>query len=368
MNIFEEASDNIRVMHEIETILDNDDIPARSRSHFLKFISISYSRKLSKKQQNNVRVFRELFIRIDKDTRLVRTFLNVAIDLAVHFNIEDSPFVYAFRNLSLEEHFINFVDFAKRKNPIIEKNNPLKLVLSLGISLVRLALKKNKMSAGRKNEIDTKKRDLLLQYQELSKEMSERFIEMDFSDEILGQEDVYSKDLDGFNRDDDEDEEDEEVIKENPSQQQHTDIDADEEVDNKPIIVQAEVHPMPAVPKLYSIDEEQQQNATDDDEEDVLSLNAEDDISYMFDEMLAQKQQDAQEQKESNDGDILKPLENGDRELNLNGLDSLFMAAGRQFGPAVLNSISTNTTDKEKNKPLVRFNNTSIQSIVDFIH
>lgn len=39
-------------MHKIETILDNEDIPSRSRSHYLKFISILFDCTLTPQQQN----------------------------------------------------------------------------------------------------------------------------------------------------------------------------------------------------------------------------------------------------------------------------------------------------------------------------
>lgn len=354
-SMFIEASDNIRVMHEIETILDNDDIPVRSRSYFLKFISISVSKKLTPKQQKNVKIFRELFIRIDKDTRLFRTFLNLAIDLAVHFKFENSPLVYAFRNLSIEEHFLNFVDFAKRQNPVIDKNSPLQLFLSLGISIVKLALQKNQLSKRRK-DIESNKRALLSQYNDLSKEMSERFINMDFGQDMTDQHEDYSADLNDFNNDFDDDDDVDDVV------------DDDKKDVEQPITI-AEVHaeqPSDFLNNINTIDCQVLKDEISIEEKDVVSVDDIDDIfEKITDEDDAEDDDDDSGFVKGIDTDILKPLKNGDKELNLQNLDSLVMEAGRQFGPAVFNTISSSASDK----PVVRFNNNhNVQNIVDFIN
>lgn len=198
-------------MHEIESIINNDDIPVESRKYFVQFVLSSLHNKRTVKQQKNITVFRDLFVRIDKDTRLFRTLLNVAVDLAEHFNFNNVSLVYALKNISLEEHFTNFVDFARRENPIIAKNSPLQLYLTLGLSIIKLALQKNRNETLKRFNENMKK-SLFKKYAELSKSMSEHFINMDFGDFVAqSQQQNYTKnnsDLNDFNRDDDDDDDD----------------------------------------------------------------------------------------------------------------------------------------------------------------
>lgn len=400
-NIFLEASDNIHTMHEIERIIENEDIPARSRSHFLKFMSISLNKNLTKKQQKNVKMFSELFIRVDKYTRMFRTFLNITTDLAAHFKLENPRLIFALKNISIEEHFLEFVEFAKRPNPVIDKNSPLNLVLSLGISFVRLALDKNQQSTSKQNEILATKKTLLAQYNDLSKDMCERFISMDFGDDIISQHAIFNEDLDNFNNDDDDDCCDIDDI----------DINANvknvssklDEINNKNHIeVKADVHSVPdafangqetedlnlvidsrnlenlnehpircgVVDVDTSVKSKSDSNLNDDYDQEVniIADDQVDDILENITEDFMSGNSDDQDSCLVKEYDsILKPLGNGDRELNMKNLDSLVMEAGRQFGPSVLSTINSVSGAIEK-KSMARFNNYSAQNIVSFIN
>lgn len=394
-NVFIEATDNIRVMHEIETILDNDDIPARSRSHFLSLLTISCTKKLTKKQQKNVQIFRELFVRIDKDTRMFRTFLNLAVDLAVHYKFENSPLVYAFKNLSIEDHFLNFVDFAKRRNPVIDKNNPLQLFLSLGISIIKLSIKKNQMDT-RKKDAETNKKLLLNQYSELSREMSERFINMDFGDDLMANKDEYTDILD--------DSDDYDSIPPKTVAQIHNinyekDYDPNTFLDTKiqhnfSETKQENFYKSPMSKYDYRneiiYDDEEEEEKNNEDKKDVENnsiknvdesvdenelnkiceeldkMSTGSDIAEIMENVLDDDDQDSGITKDTENEEILKSLKNGDKELNLQHLDSLVMEAGRHFGPSVLGAI--NRPVEIENSPVIRFNNHSVKNIVDFIH
>ena len=244
-NIILEATNNIRAMHEIESIINNDDIPIESRKYFLQFVLSSLHNKRTVKQQKNITVFRDLFVRIDKDTRLFRTLLNVAVDLAEHFNFNNVSLVYALKNISLEEHFTNFVDFARRENPIIAKNSPLQLYLTLGLSIIKLALQKNRNETLKRFNENMKK-SLFKKYAELSKSMSEHFINMDFGDFVAqSQQQNYTKnnsDLNDFNRDDDDDDDTDEIIIEDTFNTSKSSID---KVNNSSVqmTVVADIHP-----------------------------------------------------------------------------------------------------------------------------
>ncbi|WBR61463.1 hypothetical protein [Drosophila suzukii associated hytrosavirus 1] len=351
-SVFLEATNNIRAMHEIESILNNDDIPADSRSYFLQLISISLRKKLTPRQQKNVNIFRELFVRIDKDMRFFRTFLNVAVDLAEHFKFDNTSIVYAFKNLSLEEHFTNFVDFARRRNPVIDKNSPLQLFLTLGFSIIKLALQKNQIEKRQRINED-KKKYLFTQYYELSKGMSERFINLDFGEDILAQShEEYTNDLDDFNNDDDE----------------------EEEIDNKSTTVTtfAEVHKEDVVvdEDTSSLSSTVQTDLPNDKDVEVVEsdLEMKDDFDDLIKEIINDDNDDHDSGilKDDNTGSdkFFRTLENGDKELNLQNLDTLVMEASRQFGPMVL-GMSSSSVDKE---PIVRFQaNNNVQNIVDFI-
>lgn len=247
-NIILEATNNIRAMHEIESIINNDDIPIESRKYFVQFVLSSLHNKRTVKQQKNITVFRDLFVRIDKDTRLFRTLLNVAVDLAEHFNFNNVSLVYALKNISLEEHFTNFVDFARRENPIIAKNSPLQLYLTLGLSIIKLALQKNRNETLKRFNENMKK-SLFKKYAELSKSMSEHFINMDFGDFVAqSQQQNYTKnnsDLNDFNRDDDDDDDHDnidEIITEDTFNTSKSSID---KVNNSSVrmTVVADIHP-----------------------------------------------------------------------------------------------------------------------------
>lgn len=334
-NLFLEATNNIRVMHDIESILNNDDIPINSRSYLLQFLTESSKLKLTPQQQCNVNVFRDLFVRIDKDIRMFRTFLNIVVDLSSHFKFDNSALVYAFKNISLENHFNNFLDFARRKNPIIERNSPLQLLLSLGISLIKLALQKNHVEQ-KKKDIENRKKHLFSQYAELSRGMSRRFINLDFdiTDTNTEQMDeTYLKDLNNFNSDD------------------------MEEVESNIETIKTVITHTPDVHKESK--EEDYYNIHDIDE---MLADLGDDTS------LPKYDYENEDDDTSDDHDtILKSLQNGDKELDLQQLDSLVMQAGKQFGPVVFNHLTStdNLYNSEKPKPVVTFNN-SVHNIVDF--
>lgn len=348
-NIFLEATNNIRTMHEIESILNNDDIPADSRSFFIQFITNSLKKNhLTKKQQKNLTVFREIYCRIDRDTRMFRTFLNISIDLAEHFKFENHSIVYAFKNISLEEHFNSFVNFALRRNPIIEKNSPLQLFITLGLAIFKLALKKNHLVKLKKTS-DENKKILFNQYRELSRDMSERFLNMDFGEDIIiasKENDEYVSDLDNFNNYDDDDDDD--------------NVDNDNHGIN--IETTADIH-SPNIDKDHNNDDDNGSDGDDDENEEDVS-----DITKIIDDIKNPDDKESADDSDSglvllknNDvnGDILKTLENGDQELNLTSLDSLVSEAGKQFGQTVLSNLKTDT--------IVRFNSNNIQNIVDFI-
>mgnify|MGYP004515112491 CR=1 FL=1 len=401
-NVFIEATDNIRIMHEIETILDNDDIPARSRSYFLSLLTISYGKKLTQKQQKNVKVFRELFVRIDKDTRMFRTFLNIAVDLATRYKFEKSPLVYAFKNLSIEDHFLNFVDFAKRRNPVIDRNNPLQLFLSLGISIIKLSIEKNQIDS-KKKESDVNKKLLLSQYNELSREMSERFINMDFGDDLMANQSEFDdilNDSDDYENvptkaiaqihatssEDDYENHNYSINRSNSNKQ--CDIIIEEDEENTNFI--EECPPNRNIIKYKSLSKYDYMNENindydDDDDDEEISNNEtlegiENNIVKILDsdantdvveimENIIDDDKDSGIIKDSENDDILKSLKNGDKELNLQNLDSLVMEAGRQFGPSVLGTFNkSNINNTDEKTPIVHFNSHNVKSIVDFIH
>lgn len=456
-----EATNSIRAMHEIESILNNDDIPADSRSYFLQFITVSLHQTLSEKQQKNVTIFRELFVRIDKDIRLFRTFLDMAVDLAHYFKFENTSLVYAFKNVSLEEHFTSFVDFARRKNPIIDKNSPLQLFLTMGIAIIRLALQKTEIESNKESKEQNKK-ILAEQYRELSRNMSKRFINMDFGADIVEPSTGYTCDLDDFNNDDDGNDTDFQDTVEVRSKGHTKDCSSDTKKDccdgptirseykksgldgngkfgsdgckksgldelNKSVekgykmsvkdlsqkSVDISTKTVEAVLKNFSeedileadyqprestgvtITELQEttpvapkESFTHDSDSDIpslphsiLSLDLNEDIDEIINDILETSpretddhdsgivydENDHDDQKSDDIGDkIFTRLENGDKELNLNQLDSLVAEAGRKFGPAVLDTLSK-AVGTDKKEPMVRFTNPSVQNIVDFI-
>lgn len=374
-NIFLEATDNIRVMHEIETILDNDDIPARSRSHFLSLLTIACTKKLSPKQTENVKVFRELFVRIDKDTRTFRTFLNLAVDLAAHYKFENSPLVYAFKNVSLEDHFLNFVDFAKRRNPVIDRNNPLQLFLTLGISIIKLALSQNQLEM-RQNEVANNKKLLLNQYSELSREMSERFINMDFGSDMMANQDDYTDILDDSDEYDNAPSSTQTCVAQihatqSPMASPRPHKRAGEYNDNEVFLTSSVSTSLEDISKsetqngfLDPILEDAPDNMSSDDDDIVEIMgNILDDDQYSG---ISKDTVEATTMTTSKNNDILKSLKNGDKELNLQHLDTLVMEAGRKFGPAVIGAITRSA--EEDRSPTIRFNNHSVKNIVDFIN
>lgn len=326
-DIFTEASNNIRAMHEIESILKNDDIPIDSRSYFLEFINTSLSGPpLTPNQQKNVNIFKELFIRIDKDIRLFRTILNLAVDVAHNFKLDNNSLIYAFKNISLEEHFTNFVDFARRRNPIIEKNSPLQLFLILGFSIIQLAFKKSTLEK-KVEDMETNKKYLMQQYNELSRGMSKRFINMDFGEILVKQKaEQYAHDLDDFNKDEDDDDDNDigVIVTEEDSS----------DVINHTVVAQIESN------NLNEYDDVASEHDIDDILKEIIDDSS--DSGYMH----------------GNDN-ILKTLDNGDCELNLESLDSLVM---NKLGPAVISSIKEVDTE-----PIIRFNNSTVTNIVEFI-
>lgn len=357
-SIFLEATNNIRAMHEIESILNNDDIPADSRSYFLQLITISLRKKMTPRQQKNVNAFRELFVRIDKDTRLFRTFLSLAVDLAQYFKFENHSIVYAFRNISLEDHFTSFVDFARRQNPIIEKNSPLQLFLTIGFAIIKLALQQNQLADGRQQlHREASKKMLLQQYSELSKNMSERFINLDFGEDIVRNQhkEDYDDDLDNFNRDDDDDDSVGDVSGR----------------DNDTVVTFAEVHEdaadtfnnsQPGTPRS-KLDVARTDFYVKNDLDEILKDIINDDEPEDHDSGFPKDS--GSSSGSSADDEIFKTLENGDKELNLQNLDSLVMEASRQFGPAVLSGLS------QQQEPVVRYQppgiSSNVQNIVDFM-
>lgn len=278
-SILLEATNNIHTMYEIESILNNDDIPAHSRDLFLQFMTESINGKLSPKQQKNVDIFRKLYVRVDKDMRFFRNFLDLAVSMAEHFKFEQTPLVYAFKNISLEDHFLNFLDFASRQNLIIEKNNPLQLFISLGCSIIKLALQKNQIEHVRKINED-KRKELFSKYSELKRGISRRFIDMDFGTDFSLNSEPHTNDLDNFNCDDDFDDED-----------NHR---------NTSVIM------------------------------DVNEVDKCVDILKTFNDQSTL----------STDNTIIKTLENGNKEVNIENLDSLVMEAGLKFGPSVIQQIT----------------------------
>ncbi len=124
----------------------------------------------------------------------------------------------------MKNHFLNFVDFAKRRNLLIKNNTPFQLFLSLGLSIFKLAVHKNRTQ--NQEKLQDERKLLFDQYNALSKQLSEHFIDMDFGD-IIDARDIYPhcgsdvrnsdskittnnvstyvQDLNDFNRDDDDD-------------------------------------------------------------------------------------------------------------------------------------------------------------------
>lgn len=277
-------------MYEIESIINNDDIPVHSRDLFMLFMTECVEGKLSPRQQRNVDVFRKLYARVDKDMRFFRNFLDLAVNLAEHFKFEQTPLVYAFRNISLEDHFLNFLNFASRQNLIIEKNNPLQLFISLGCSIIKLALKKDQIEKKKKVN-DTKRKMLFEKYNDLKRGMSRRFINMDFDMEI--NDEPHTSDLDNFNCDDGDDYEEEEFTA--------------DPYHNKTKIIEKDVKNMDDCIKiLKNINERSSSPIVDG----------------------------------GDSNNIFKTLKNGDKELNIQKLDSLVMEAGIKFGPSVVSTIT----------------------------
>lgn len=334
-------------MHEIESILKNDDIPIDSRTYFLQFINTSMRNTLSPRQHKNVTVFKDLFIRIDKDIRMFRTFLNLAVDLAQHFKFENTSIVFAFKNISLEEHFTNFVDFARRRNPIIEKNSPLQLFLTLGLSIMRLAFQKSALEHKAKDN-DLSKQLLMSQYTELSRGMSERFINMDFGEKFMERKfEVYDNDLDNFNQDEDEDD----TTEENVHVATEVTTTADVNID-----------------AIIEEDENESEEEGDNDEEDIekilhdiISEEHDRDSGFLHDDDEDGDDDDDHHSDGGRKTEVLKKLKNGDHELDLKNLDSLVM---NKIGPAVISSISAIDTHQD---PIVRFTNPGVKNFVDFI-
>lgn len=364
-NILLEATNSIHTMYEIESIINNDDIPAHIRDLFMQFMTESLQGNLTARQQRNIKIFRKLYVRVDKDIRFFRNFLDLAVSLAETFKFENTPIVYAFKNISLEEHFLNFLDFASRQNLIIEKNNPLQLFISLGCSIITLALKKNQNENLRKVN-ESKKQVLFAKYSALKKGISRRFIDMDFGLQHDLNDEPHAADLDDFNCDTYDD-------------------------DERP--------PSPSLPPPP------QQHKPKHDAK-IVDNNV-DDIADCID-VLKSMTDTAQMSSSSSSsiinggggsgiGDsIIKTLENGDTELNIQKLDSLVMEAGLNFVPAIMKRPASSDEDSgftkdyddaddaddsddedEKNKdddddilndrPIVRLqNNYNIHNILDF--
>lgn len=323
-NIYQEAANNIRSMHEIESILNNDDIPTKSKVYFIHVVNNAIA--LPPKQQRNMNVLREMYMRIDKDTRMFRQFLNMIVELAQHFKFDNTSIIFAFKNISLESHFLNFVDFARRKNPIIERNNPLQLFLVLGLSILQLALNKNKSVS---QPVDKDREYLMIQYRELNKHMTERFLNLDFGSEIVDQsQETYVNDLNSFNND---------------FGEEDNTISTDAQVHSEPvstITVTAEMN-KEQVPGITPI-----QSETEDCEEDLL-----DTFSYRNDD-----------DNDDVNSDIIKTQENGNKEINLQNLENLVTEAGKTLAPQILNTMS-----QYSKEPYIHFNNNPLENFVDYI-
>lgn len=321
--IFMEAANSILAMHEMESILSNNDIPIESRKLCLDFVSVSIRKKLTFKQQKNVESFREIFVRIDKDTRFFRTFLTVAVNIAEHFKFDNISIVYAFKNISLIDHFPNFVDFARRQNPIIDKNSPLQLLLTLGFSILKLAIQKNQNVINRDFD-EEKKQSLFEQYRKLSLGMSERFIDIDFGLDIVTtqEQDASNNDLNAFNNDDSDDEESDEsaIIK---------------------VDVQATIEEIPQHLRL------------DNDMDDIVQ-------KYLCDPG------DLTNDGGSNaDGNILKTLKNGNTEIDLKSLDNLVIEANKTFGQSTLSAIGNRIGIKNSDSLTIEMIDTSVGGLLD---
>lgn len=300
-DVFSEAANNMRAMHDVNSILNNDDIPVDSRSYFLEFVKTSMRGSLTAAEQKNVAIFKELFMRVDRDIRTFRTVLTAAVNISQTFKLENNSFIYALKNISLSDHFTHFIDFARRRNPIIPKDSPLHLFLALALNILHLAFNRTTLEK-MENEKKSQRQYLMEQFNKLKVDMSENFIRTDFSmvfDREKSKE--TASDLDCFNRDDDE-------------------IDEFTMKRSSPTPSIIEFAP-PLPPKT----------------------------TYAA-------------------GGILKLLDNGDSELDLQSLDSLVM---NKIGPAVIrgitdvdnelsrgmskhfNRISLNETDKEEDIPKV---------------
>lgn len=360
-DMFAEASDSVRSMHEIGSILRNDDIPIDSREYFLRFVNTSLQQDLTKQQRRNVKIFTELFVRIDKDMRMFREFLNLAVHMAEHFNFENHSLVYAFRNISLSEHFTSFVDFARRRNPIIEKNSPLQLFLTLGMSIIRLAFKKQGEMMHQVNAAKEKE-SLMKEYKLLSENMSKRLIVMDFGEMLNSQKSQsYEKDLDTFDKDDDDydEEEDGEDIKPTVFETRATIETIVEESEEAKELEEEDT-------KVEAKDEVEDDDDDDDDVEDVIEnlLYSEDHDSGILgcdnesDDENNNRILKLSSSLDPSDG-ILKTLNNGNTEVNLEELNSFVV---NKIGPVVYDTLTSH-----KDEPIIRFKNHNVQNIVDFI-
>jgi hypothetical protein len=185
-SLVEAVGRNIRYLHEIQNIIDNEDIPMSDRLNFLAAMCSFMKMELSAKQMTMVNVFLDQYVKIDKDIRVFRTVLNLVINLAEHYKFDNTSVIYAFKNLSLQEHFLNFVDFSKRKNPIVKRDSPIHLILVLGCSILKLALQKEK-SHETDNSGDNSRHlhDVNLlrsEYNTLRHSMNSRFLNLDVQD------------------------------------------------------------------------------------------------------------------------------------------------------------------------------------------
>lgn len=434
-NIFKEASKNIRSLNAVDSIIENDDIPWASKLFLISVMSSAV--KAGKAEQRNADAIYEIFNRVDKDMRLFRNFLGMVVDLANHFKIEHMALVFAIKHISLRDHFNSFLDFAERKNPIIKKDSPLQLCLTLGLSIIKLALNNQNMNRTNAEQNLRRQREkdrLQTEYRKLHECMSERFINLDFGLEMVNHQssDIYASDLTNFNRDDDEDENCGEgssgssgglttttttVVDITPKNcryileataasssivntiENYNDSlpstsssilsarnNIEEDIVAENVVVTAAAANTDMNITICNSDEDSGIKSMDGSDVDILKSLQHSSLDYLLRRNLPVDDN-------TNTMDVLKTLENGDKEVNLTNLDSIFTEASVKFGPEVLKTVVSfssvpNTNDDHvttsntitnydddddddgiedvSSKPTVFFNNYNRQTMVDF--
>ena len=161
-------------------IVSNDDIPFSVRKYLIDLAQVqsgTTSRQLSELQQKNMNSLLEFMQRVSDDIKFVRKLLNMAAYVAEVFKFKNEAVVYALRNISLSNHFNNFLSFAKHRSSVVKREDPLYMLITIGIDILQLAFTHSEKNKNKKlHEMELQRRYLQDAMSKVSVGLSTQFL------------------------------------------------------------------------------------------------------------------------------------------------------------------------------------------------